>query len=195
MSERCDGGPAFGGGTSTLFSETAVHLRDCFRLLWEQHVYWTRMVILGIAYTLPDLEPATERLLRNPNDFVRLFSPLYGTAVATEFGRLLKNHLLIAAELVKAAKAGDTTAAATQEKSWYKNADEIVYFLAQANPCWSVDFMKSMWYKHLSLTKQEAIAAINNNNTKSIKKFNQIEQEALMLADDLSSGIIYQFCL
>lgn len=195
MSECCDGGPAFEGGNNTIFSETAVHLRDCFRLLWQQHVYWTRMVILGIAFTLPDLEPAIQRLLRNPNDFVRLFSPLYGTETADEFGRLLKGHLLIAAELVRAVKAGDSESAAFQEKMWYKNADDIVHFLNQTNPCWSVDFMRSIWYRHLALTKQEAVATVNKNSTKSIKKFNQIEQTALMLADDFSSGVICQFCL
>ena len=31
-------------------------LRNRLRLLWEQHVYWARMVITGIAFNSPDLD-------------------------------------------------------------------------------------------------------------------------------------------
>jgi len=86
------------------FSARVVQLRDCFRLLWEQHVYWTRMTIISIAMDLPDLEPTTNRLLRNPPDFARLFSRFYGTRIASDFNRLLTDHLVILTELVKAAK-------------------------------------------------------------------------------------------
>lgn len=35
-------------------SKEAMHVRDNFRLLWRQHAYWTRMVIINIAYDLPN---------------------------------------------------------------------------------------------------------------------------------------------
>ena len=182
-------------GDECYYSESAVHVRDCFRLLWEQHVYWTRMVILGIAFGLPDLEPTTNRLLRNATDFARLFCRFYGNEIAAEFGHLVKDHLVIAAELVNAAKAGNSKAAAEAEKKWYKNADEIICFLNHINPCWSTERMRIMWYKHLTLTKEEAVATLNKNYTKSIDIFNQIEKEALMMADDFANGIICQFHL
>lgn len=102
---------AFNDGDCCI-SEAAVHVRDCFRLLWEQHVYWTRLVIQGIVFNLPDLEETTKRFLRNPADFARVFCRFYGKEIASEFERLLTDHLVIAAELVKAAKAGNTKAAA-----------------------------------------------------------------------------------
>ena len=50
-----------------------------------------------------------------------------------------------------------------------------------------------MWYEHLALTKQEAVEILNKKYPESITTFDQIEKEALMIADTLSNGIIYQF--
>lgn len=176
-------------------SQEAIHLRDCFRLLWGQHVYWTRMVIAGIVFDLPDLEQTTNRLLRNAPDFAKIFARFYGEKIAAEFCRLLKEHLVIAAELVKAAKAGKSKTASIIEKKWYKNADEIVCFLNKINPCWAVERTGPMWHKHLSLTREEAVAMLTKNYLGSIKAFNKIECEAMMMADDFSCGIIRQFKL
>lgn len=178
-----------------MFSKKVLHVRDCFRLLWEQHVYWTRMVIISIAAASPDLEPTTNRLLRNPTDFARLFKHFYGVRIAAKFESLLTDHLVIAAELVNAAKAGDNNAAADAEKRWYANADEIVHFLNCINPYWPIECMRAMWYEHLSLTKAEAVARLNNDYKKDIATFDRIEKEALMMADHFSNGIIRQFCL
>ncbi|MEN6621773.1 MAG: hypothetical protein ABFD50_09520 [Smithella sp.] len=195
MSEHCYKNPIGGDSDECMFSEEMVHLRDCFRLLWEQHIYWTRMVILGIAFDLPDLEPTTNRLLRNAVGFANLFRHFYRDRAADEFGSLIKDHLTIAAELVNAAKAGNNNAAADAEKRWYANADDIVSFLNHINPVWSVEHMQEMWHEHLALTKAEAVAILTKKYTKSIELFRQIEKAALIMADDFSNGIICQFCL
>lgn len=183
------------GAFDCMFSQAGVDLRNCFRLLWEQHVYWTRMTIISIAMDLPDVEPTTRRLLRNAPDFARLFGRFYGYRIAAEFQRLLKEHLVIAAELVKAAKAGNSKAADDAEKKWYENADQMVCFLHHINPFWSIQPMQEMWYEHLALTKAEAVARLGKNYPKDIETFDQIEKEVLMMADELSRGIICQFDL
>ncbi|WP_371380203.1 hypothetical protein [Sporomusa aerivorans] len=184
----------YGSGNCCL-SQSEVHLRDCFRLLWTQHVYWTRMVIMGIVFDLPDLEQTTNRLLRNAPDFARVFCRSYGNQIASEFERLITDHLVIAAELVKAAKAGNSKAVEDAEKRWYENAEKIVCFLNRINPNWSVKRMKNMWFTHLALTKEEAVTMLNKDYAKSIETFNKIEKEALMMADEFSNGIICQFVL
>ena len=171
----------------------AVSLNSKIRVLWEQHVYWTRMVILGIVFHSPDLEQTTARLLRNATDFGRVFRCFYGSTIGNEIEHLIRDHLVIAAELVKAAKAGDTRTAARAEKKWYENADEIVNFLRRINPYWNPKQMRDMWYEHLALTKQEAVDTLNNNYAASIATFNRIEKLALIMADEFSTGIIEQF--
>ncbi len=182
--------PYFFNYDECMITKTDAHLRDCLRRLWEQHVYWTRMVILSIALALPDLEANTTRLLRNAPDFEKLLCHFYGNENAAEFSRLLTDHLTIAAELVTETKADNMSGAADAEKSWYTNANNIVCFLSRINPCWSAKHMRKMWYEHLALTKKEAVAILNKDYTKSIEIFNQIEKEALIMADNFSNAII-----
>lgn len=177
----------------SVISRSQVRLNNHLRLLWEQHVVWTRLTIISIVFSLPDVDLVTNRLLRNPKDFEALLRPLYGDRVASRFADLFTSHLVIAAELVNAAKAGDTRAAAEAEKRWYANADQIAAFLGSINPYWSVQQWKTMLHEHLALTKSEAVNMINGNYAESITLFDQIEKQALEMADVMTHGIIQQF--
>lgn len=168
-------------------------LSNHMRLLWEQHVYWTRMVILSMAFGLPDTEFATNRLLRNPQDFEAALKPFYGEAIAARFEKLFTSHLTIAAELVNAAKAGNSAAAADAEKRWYANADQIAAFLGSINPYWSTQEWQKMLYNHLAMTKAEAVDILTQKYADSIRMFEDIEQEALAMADVMTQGIVKQF--
>lgn len=173
----------------------ALKLRERFRLLWEQHVYWTRMLIISIAAGLPDLEATTKRLLRNAPDMGRLFGRFYGPDVCAEITRLIRDHLTIAAELVNAAKAGDERATADAERRWYANGEEIVCYLVHINPCWSAECLRAMWFEHLRLTKDEAVHRINGEYPRDIETFDRVEKEALMMANEFAAGISSQFGL
>lgn len=168
-------------------------LSNHIRMLWEQHVYWTRMVILGIAFDLPDLDLVTDRLLRNPKDFEEALRPFYGDVIAGRFADLFTNHLTIASELVKAAKAGDSGAADDAEKRWYDNANQIANFLGSINPYWSEQEWQKMLYDHLAMTKTEAVDILTGNYADSIDIFDNIEQQALEMADLMTQGIVRQF--
>lgn len=165
------------------------------RLLWEQHVYWTRLVISGIVFKTPDLEASKARLLRNPGDFAAALSPFYGRAASARFASLLTDHLTIAAELVTAASEGKAQEAAEAEKRWYANADQIASFLSTINPYWTMSEWRDMLYSHLSMTKEEAVDFINANYAASVAVFDQIEKEALEMADRMTEGIVQQFFL
>ena len=176
-------------------SKAQLVIRNRFRLLWEQHVYWTRMTILAIAFDSPDLDATLQRLLRNVPDFEAALDPFYKTADVNAFGQLLMDHLVIAAELVQAVKAGDSAAAADAEKRWYANAEEIVRLMHKMNPFWSPEVMRPMWLSHLAMTKDEAVFILKGQFTKSVVAFNAIEKQALMVADSFSKGIIQQFSI
>jgi len=123
---ECEDGNDDFESSQKCYSKEEIDLRNYMRLLWEQHVYWTRMTIISIANDLPDEEHTIKRLLRNANDFGMSLHHFYGSKAAREFSGLLTDHLVIAAELVKAAKASQGKAAANAEKRWYANADDIV---------------------------------------------------------------------
>src|SRR5918998_3830186 len=94
-------------------SRAAFH--DGMRQLWEDHVTWTRLVIVSAATltdALPDLDPTVQRLLRNQDDIGDAIKPFYGDAAGEELSQLLREHITGAADLIFAAKAGDSDAAA-----------------------------------------------------------------------------------
>src|SRR5262245_52831256 len=106
-----------GQGTSSA-STTASHkhsesatstiaLRQGMRKLWEDHVTWTRLVIVSTAANLPDLDPTTQRLLQNQTDIGNAIKPFYGDSAGNKLTELLRTHIVGAADVLAAAKAND----------------------------------------------------------------------------------------
>lgn len=172
---------------------TESDLSKLMRGLFEEHVAWTRMTILSIAFGLPDEQVVTARLLRNADDMGTAFSAFYGEEIGNQMAALIRDHLAIAAQLVKAAKAGDSAGAADAEARWYANADAIVAFLNAINPYWTREAMTQMWYEHLSLTKAEAVAILNGDYAAGIARYDEIEKQIRSMADALTEGIVRQF--
>lgn len=175
------------------FTRPQVELRNLFRLLWEQHGVWTRSTIVSLVFDLPDTEYVVARLLRNPVDFENVLRPYYGERIAAEFRNLLREHLVLAADLVKAAKAGDNKAAAEAERLWYANADAIAAFLGRINPYWSQEQWRAMMRQHLALVKTEAVEMLTGNYEAGVAVYDQIQLQALGMADVMADGIIRQF--
>jgi hypothetical protein len=177
----------------SLNNEQEVRLSNAMRSVWEQHVYWTRMTINSISFDLPDIDAVTARLLQNATDMGNLIEPFYGNRIAARFSNLIREHLLIAADLVKAAKAGNQRAAADAEKKWYANGEEIAEFLSRINPFISRAEFQEMFFEHLALTTKEALFILQNKFQSSIAVFNKIEAEALQMADIITNAIKKQF--
>jgi hypothetical protein len=171
-----------------------VAFHDEMRRLWEDHVTWTRLAIISLTTDAPDTEATVGRLLENQTDIGDAIKPFYGEAAGQELTRLLGDHILIAADLIAAARAGNETAVADAQSRWTANADEIAAFLAGANPrSWELDEMKTMLHEHLRLTANEAIARIQGDWAADIAAYDDIHLQALGMADMLSNGIIKQF--
>ena len=179
--------------SSPFFRKDEQALHDHMRLLWTQHVYWTRRVLLGLVFDLPDTNAATARLFRNPSDFKSILKLFYGDGIAGDFAELFASHLALAAELVRAAKAGNHAAAADAEARWYQNADQIAAFLGSINPYWSAIEWQKMLYDHLAMTKTEAVDLLTQKYEDSIALLEHIEREALVMADRMTQGIAKQF--
>ena len=168
-------------------------LRMGMHKLWEDHIVWTRNVILNIMDVLPGTDQAVNRLLQNQDDIGNAVKPFYGEAGGKELTRLLREHITVAADLLKAAKASNNSAFEAANKKWFVNADEISGFLNKANPNWKLEDVKKMMHDHLNLTTEEAVARLKKDYTADVKAYDKVHDEILLMADMLTDGIIKQF--
>lgn len=173
----------------TKVTELRIALRD----LWADHVIWTRQYIVAAVAEAPDADFAAQRLLKNQEDIGNAIKPFYGGEAGDKLTSLLKDHILIAVDLLNAAKAGNNTGLEEAEKKWHDNADDIATFLSNANPNWPKDHLVKMLDQHLSLTKSEAVARLTGNYTADIDAFDEIHRQAMTMADELADGIVKQF--
>jgi hypothetical protein len=175
-------------------SAKAVAFRGAMDKLWEDHIVWTRMVIVDFAAGLPDLQTAEARLLRNQADIGKAIAPYYGVAAGRKLTNLLRTHILEAVPVLVAAKAGDNTKLTEALAAWNANAQQIAAFLTKANPRnWPLAMTSKMMKRHLALTTQEAAARLTGNWDADVAAYDRVHAEILQMANMLSSGIIHQF--
>ncbi|HET7034939.1 MAG TPA: hypothetical protein VFI42_04590, partial [Thermomicrobiaceae bacterium] len=164
-------------------------LHDTMRKLWEDHITWTRLFIVSFAAGLPDLDATTQRLLQNQVDLGDAFKPAFGDAAGTQLTQLLTDHILGAAKLLSAAKAGDADGVEAAKTAWYDNGNQIAAFLHSLNRrAWPLEDMQMMMQDHLDLTLAEGVARLNGDFAADIAAYEQVHQEILMMADMLTAG-------
>ena len=172
----------------------AVALRMDMRKLWEDHITWTRLAIISLETGTPDTDATVGRLLQNQTDIGNAIRPYYGKAAGKELTRQLRTHILIAADVIAAAKAGDSAALADAQARWVKNADQIAAVLHSVNPrFWKLGAMKAEMHRHLDLTTQEAVARLQGDWAADVAAYDSVHEHILHMSDMLSAGIVKQF--
>jgi len=173
-------------------SKSSFH--DGMRRLWSDHVVYTRLFIVDAAAGSADKDATTQRLLQNQTDIGNAVAEFYGRDAGNKLTALLKDHILIAASIVTAAKAGDNAKVASENKRWRQNSTDIAKFLHGANPKnWPEATIQSAMFMHLDQTLAEATNELKGNYAMSIKDYDQAMDHMLMVADTLSDGIVAQF--
>ena len=169
-------------------------LRNDMRRLWEDHVTWTRLAVISLVAGSPDTEATVARLLRNQTDIGNAIKPFYGSAAGTALTTELRRHILIAADVIAAAKAGDAKWLAAAQAAWGRNADDIAALLSKANPrAWKRAAVRAMLGAHLRLTTQEAVARLQGDWAADVSAYDRVHRHALTMADTLSAGLVQQF--
>ena len=172
---------------------SAVDLRLGMRKLWEDHITYTRNYIISALADLEDAGKVAERLLKNQDDIGDAIKPVYGDEAGKKLTSLLRDHIMVATEVVKAAKTGNNEELTKANKKWYANADEIAVFLSGANPHWTKQALTDMLYKHLEYTTAEVVSRLKKDWAADIEAYDKGHMHMLMFADTLTDGIVKQF--
>jgi hypothetical protein len=177
-----------GANTTSAFA-----LRQDMRKLWTDHVVWTRDYIVAAVGDQPNAQASANRLLKNQEDIGNAVAMYYGKDAGAKLTTLLKEHITIAVDLIKAAKAGDKAAQGQADKKWQQNATDIADFLSKANPNWARATLVDLMKMHLSTTTNEVVARLNKNWEADVRAFDEVYSHILKMSDALAEGIVKQF--
>lgn len=174
-------------------SMNQVQLLKQMNLVWEQHIIWTRMLLISIAENLKDLEATQARLLRNPKDIADVFRRFYGNAVANRIQQLLTEHLTIGKDLIVALKNKNQEEAKRLNTKWYQNADEMAEAFSSINPFYPREEIRNMLYEHLRLTTNQVNNRLQGNYAEDINSYDMVQKEILRMSQFFVNGIVRQF--
>ena len=168
--------------------------KEQMRYLWSDHAVWTRDVIVAILDQSAVTDASLQRLLANQVDIGNAIKPYYGEAGGQALTDLLTEHIVVAGELLVAARDGNTAGFNEANAKWYKNGDDIAIFLNTANPeNWMLDHMKQHMKDHLDFTLGEAVFHLQGNYPEEIKNYDHVYEQLMGLSDLLADGIAKQF--
>ncbi len=154
------------------------------RVLWEDHIVVDTARDHQPDDGSPDTEATVARLLKNQADIGNAVKPFYGKAAGNTLTAELRKHILIAADVVAAAKAGDQAKLADAQARWRQNADDVARVLNSVNPrFWKLSAMKAEMYKHLALTTQEVVARLQGNWSADVAAYDRIHHHILHMSD------------
>ncbi|MBZ5557118.1 MAG: glycosyltransferase [Acidobacteriia bacterium] len=168
-------------------------MRQDLRKLWTDHVIWTRDYIVAAVGDQPDAQAAAGRLMKNQEDIGAAVAGYYGKAAGDKLTALLKEHIAIAVDIIKFAKAGDSASQQQASAKWQRNGEDIADFLSKANPNWPRAVLVQMMNTHLSTTTDEVVARLTKNWDADTRAFDAVYAHILMMSDALSDGIVKQF--
>lgn len=175
------------------YSINQVNLIKLMNLVWEQHIMWTRMLLISIAENLKDLDATEARLLQNPKDIANVFRKYYGDSIANTIEKLLTEHLVIGKDLIVALKNNNQALAKELTDKWYKNADDMADAFSSINPFYPRAQIRQMLHEHLRLTTEEVAARLRKEYTADIRAYDMVQKEILAMSDFFVDGIVRQF--
>lgn len=170
-----------------------VDLNNDMRKAWQQHVYWTRMLMTSLLNDLKDQEAVEKRVMKTPEGIAGVFEKFYDKAVIAQLRQLLEEHTRIGGEIIQTTKESGIQAADQLERQWYQNADQIARLLSDINKDYSYDELQRALAQHLEMLKQQLMASVNQEYNEAVGVFDEGENQILELADYLTEGLLKQF--
>lgn len=160
---------------------------------WEDHILWTRFVIISYIYNNPDIKANEARLIRNQREIGELFGKFYDKEVEENVFNLLKDHILIAGKLIKYAKNKNKSSFEMEHKKWYENSKSFSLYLSKLNDSWEYKKIKEYFDLHLDQTLKEVTYLLDKEFDKSIKEYDDIKDHILKMSCYLYKGLINKF--
>jgi hypothetical protein len=130
---------------------------------WTDHVVWMHEYIVAAVDDRIDKAEVAARLLRTPTDLGRAIEKAAGRKEGRRVAKLLRQHVIMAIDLVDAACSEDTRRFREIETVWDStDADET-------------------WHRHIPLFKAILVARMEENFDRDVDAFDEL---LTMASDD-----------
>lgn len=163
------------------------------RQLWSQLAIWSRSLIVSVAANLGDIQMITDRLMFLPEAFSKILGKYFEPQDADRFGELLQEHISTMSALFTAEENKDDTVVNQETENLYANADRIAEFLAGINSYWDEEQWKDLLSDYIEMLLADLVARIAGEYAKEIDIFDDLQTQAIKIADYMSHGIMQKF--
>lgn len=174
--------------TRLVQAEFAARMRG----LWEDQSTFTRNFVISSLAGLGDTDAVTLRLLANQDEIAGALKPFYGAATGDRLAVLLRDQVMIAADVIKAARTRDAAALTARKLAWAANADRIAALLAEVNPAWSRPALVAMLRRHLELTTMAITARLRADWSADLEAYDLGHAQLLDVATVITDGVVKQ---
>lgn len=161
--------------------------------IFTDQIIWTRMFIVDLLNNSPSIDYTIDRLLKNQDAIGNYMKIYFGDTAGDSLTSILKEHVMISIDLLKAIRGGNITEAKTFEEQLVANVENISTFLSTINPYYSVEELIDMFNTHIILIKYQFIARMNGDYNGDIIYFDMGLHHILAISDYLAAGIFERF--
>lgn len=186
------GAPGTPGSEEVLASKQLAVI-GALRLLWLQLAIWERSLIVSTAGNLGDIQAITDRLLHIPEAFAGFLGQYFTPQEANQFKELLEEHISTVTALVNAEKNDDIQTVNQETFSLYENANRIAAYLAVINSYWNEEQWKDVLDDYIEILLADLVARESGEYTKEITIFDDLQTQAVKIADLMSGGMLQRF--
>lgn len=163
------------------------------RQLWMQLAIWSRSLIVSTAGNLSDIQMITDRLMYLPEAFASVLSQYFEPQEADRFRELLEEHIAVVLALVSAEKNNDVQTVNQETMNLYDNANRIAAYLVSVNAYWNNEHWQIILDDYIEMLLADLVARMAGVYAKEIDIFDDLQTQAIKLADYMARGMMQRF--
>jgi hypothetical protein len=161
--------------------------------IWKDHMNYARNYMISALSHLGDANLGAESLPGNLDNLKEAVRPYFGEKAGRELEALVREHILVTAAFVHAAKLGKHGNPTAAKKQWNTNADKLAALLSGIHPSWQKETLVESLEKHLLFTSQEIVSRHHRDWDAAEQAREKGVAQMHTLADMVTSGIIRDF--
>lgn len=163
------------------------------RQLWMQLAIWSRSLIVSTAGNLGDIPMITDRLIYLPEAFTAVLGQYFEPQASDRFRELLMEHIAAVLALVSAEKNNDIQTVNQETVKLYNNANRIAAYLVSIDSYWSREHWQIILDDYIEMLLADLVARMAGEYANEIDIFDDLQTQALKLADYMAQGMMQKF--